>query len=52
MKIKTKRRLPAQLTAQGRRNLRTFRRSLARKIDDKNPAHWISLEDAKKRLLG
>lgn len=28
-----------------------YRRELARKIDDKNPANWISLEDAKARLL-
>ena len=28
-----------------------YRRELARKIDDKNPANWISLEEAKARLL-
>jgi hypothetical protein len=24
---------------------------LTRKIDDREPAHWVSLEDAEKRLL-
>jgi hypothetical protein len=33
-----------------RRASRTLRRTLARKIDDKNPAHWVSLEDAALRL--
>ena len=29
-----------------------FRKELTRKIDDKNPTHWITLDEAEKRLLG
>jgi hypothetical protein len=28
-----------------------FRKRMARKIDDKNPDNWITLEDAEKRLF-
>jgi hypothetical protein len=49
---KKQRELAAHLLALSRRSDAAFRRNLARKIDDKNPAHWISLEDAKARLLG
>ncbi len=28
-----------------------FRKSLGEKVDDQNPDHWVSLEDAEKRLL-
>jgi hypothetical protein len=29
-----------------------FREEMARKIDDNDPSHWITLEEAEKRLLG
>ncbi len=27
-----------------------YRKEMARKIDDKNPAHWLTLEEFEKRL--
>jgi hypothetical protein len=29
-----------------------FREEMARKIDDNDPSHWVTLEQAEKRLLG
>jgi hypothetical protein len=46
-----RRQLAAHLLALTRRSPAAFRRDLARKIDDRNPAHWFSLEEARKRLL-
>jgi len=46
-----RRQLAAHLLALSRRSGAAFRREMTRKIDDRNPAHWVSLEDAKKQLL-
>jgi hypothetical protein len=50
--VKKQRELAAHLLVLSRRSDAVFRRSLARKIDDKNPARWVSLAVAKKHLLG
>ncbi len=47
---KQRKHLTAHLVTLDRRASRSFRRTLARKIDDKNPKHWVSLEDAAPRL--
>ena len=46
-----RRQLTAYLITQDRMLDPEFRQELIRKIDDKNPEHWISLEEAEKRLL-
>jgi hypothetical protein len=46
-----RKRLIAYLVAGDRFSDPEFRRELARRIDDKDPGHWISLEEAEKRLL-
>ena len=45
------RQLAAHLLALTRRSRPAFRRELARKIDDRNPTHWISLDEAEGNLL-
>jgi hypothetical protein len=47
---KQRKQLAAHLVTLDRHSTRTFRRTLARKIDDKNPKRWVSLEDAALRL--
>ena len=46
-----RRQLTAYLVARDRMLDPEFREELARKIDDRNPEHWVSLEEAEKRLL-
>jgi hypothetical protein len=46
-----RRQLAAHLLALTRRSRAAFRREMARKIDDQNPARWISLAEAERRLL-
>ena len=45
------RQLAAHLLARPRRSRAAFRREMTRKIDNRNPAHWISLEEAEENLL-
>jgi hypothetical protein len=46
-----RRQLTAYLVTRDRMLDPEFRQELTRKIDDKSPEHWISLEEAEKRLL-
>jgi hypothetical protein len=43
--------LSAHLLRLRRRRDDEWRREMARRIDDKNPANWVSLEDLKRRLF-
>jgi hypothetical protein len=45
-----RRELIGHLVALGRKNDAAFRRVLAEKIDDKNPDHWVSLDELKRRV--
>jgi hypothetical protein len=46
-----RRQLTAYLVTRDRMADPEFLQEIARKIDDKDPEHWLSLEEAKKRLL-
>jgi len=46
-----RRQLAAYLVTKDRLSDPEFLDELTRKIDDKNPENWISLEEAEKRLL-
>ncbi len=46
-----RRQLAAHLLALTRRSRTAFRREITRKIDDRNPKHWVSLDEAEKQLL-
>lgn len=42
--------LRAYLIVKDRMAAPAFQQEMARKIDDKDPSHWVSLKEAKKRL--
>jgi hypothetical protein len=46
-----RRQLTAYLVTKDRMLDREFSEQIARKIDDQNPARWVSLDEAEKRLL-
>ncbi len=46
-----RRQLTAYLVARDRMLNPEFREELVRKIDDRNPEHWVSLEEAERRLV-
>ena len=46
---KKRRELMAYLIALQTENDRTFKEQLAAKIDDRDPAHWLELNEVKKR---
>jgi hypothetical protein len=43
--------LTAYLVMKNRMQDKEFVKELTRKIDDKDPAHWVTLEEAEKRLF-
>lgn len=49
--LRKRRQLAAHLLALTRSSRASFRREMTRKIDDRNPAHWVSLAEARKQLL-
>jgi hypothetical protein len=50
LSLKQRKDLLAHLFMLDRRASQTLRRNLARKIDDKNPDHWVSLDVARMQL--
>jgi len=47
--VKKQRELIAYLVARQTESDEAFKKELAAKIDDRDPAHWMELHDAKKR---
>jgi hypothetical protein len=45
-----RRQLKAYLIIKDRMADPAFRQEMARKIDDKDPSHWVTLEEAEKKL--
>ncbi len=52
MPPEAQRQISAYLLQQRLQRDDTWRREVATKIDDRNPANWLSLDEARARLLG
>ena len=50
LESKDRRQMIAFLLALEERDNQAYRQELARRIDDKDPTHWISLEELDRRL--
>ena len=50
LESKDRRRMIAFLLALEEKNNQAYRQELARRIDDKNPDHWATMDDLDRRL--